>query len=264
MSATQPITAGERPAELAEEILGGAGFAILPDAMTRAEAAEARAVAIAEASSSNVAGNSARNDKIKHGSARALLHQGELFERLVQQSRILAVAEQLLGDDLTLSSYSCRIMWPGAIEMGIHVDYPYWAMPEPYLIRPPLMLQVIWMLQDFTETNGATLLMPRSQLLATRPDPQRFRREAIKITGSAGTAVLTHGLLWHDTSPNQTPEPRVSLLINYGNKVIRPLDSEIANVPPEVLARATPKLRQLLGLEFRQSLNRDLSRQKLY
>jgi len=53
-------------------------------------------------------------------------------------------------------------------------------------------------------------------------------------------------------------------LINYGLKVIRPLDSEIAKVPPAVLERATPKLRQLLGLEFGSSLARDIARNGMY
>lgn len=190
--------------EIAAEILDGKGYAILPNLMSPAEAAEARAFAINDASSPNTAAGSARNLKIKHSAARGLLHQGELFERLVQEATIVEIAEELLGDDMTLSSYSCRVMWPGAIEMGVHVDYPYWAMRGPFSVRPPLMLQVIWMLQDFTENNGATLVAPHSQLLATRPDPERFRREAIKVTGTSGSAVLTHGLLWHDTSHNQT------------------------------------------------------------
>ncbi|HLX38863.1 MAG TPA: phytanoyl-CoA dioxygenase family protein [Candidatus Binataceae bacterium] len=251
-------------AEIVDEILDGQGYAILPGLMTREEAAEARSLALVEAGRPNPSGNSPRNQRIKHGAARHLLHQGEIFERLVQDPSTIEVAEALLGDDMTLSSYSCRVMWPGAIEMGVHVDYPYWAMPGPYAIRPALMLQVIWMLQDFTEDNGATLLMPRSQMLATQPDAERFRRDAVMVTGSAGTAVVSHGLLWHDTSQNRTAEPRVSLLINYGNKVIRPLDPEINQVPPEVLARATPKLRQLLGLEWQKSLARELERRKLY
>jgi ectoine hydroxylase-related dioxygenase (phytanoyl-CoA dioxygenase family) len=251
-------------AEITEEILGGQGYVILPDLMSTSEANEARAIAIAQASSSGAAGNSPSNQKIKHGNARGLLHHGELFERLVQHPKIIEIAEELLGDDMTLSSYSCRVIWSGATEMGVHVDYPYWAMRGPFAVRPALMLQVIWMLQDFTEDNGATLVAPCSQLLASRPDTERFRREAIKLTGSTGTAVLTHGLLWHDTSQNHTDQPRVSLLINYGQKVIRPLDAQIADVAPEVLERATPKLRQLLGLEFGKALSRDLTRQKLY
>src|SRR5258705_505562 len=89
--------------------------------------------------------------------------------------------------------------------------------------RPPLMAQVIWMLQDFTEHNGATLVAPRSQLRCARPNREQFALEAIKVTGAAGDAIISHGLLWHDTSPNRTEEPRVAVLINYGLKVIRPL-----------------------------------------
>ena len=170
----------------------------------------------------------------------------------------------MLGDDMTLGAYSVRILYPGAIEMGVHIDYPYWAMRGPFTLRPPLMVQVILMLQDFTEKNGATLVAPRSQLRCARPNREDFAREAIKIMGTAGDAIISHGLLWHDTSQNHTSEPRVALLINYGLKVIRPLDSEIAKVPPEVLERATPKLRQLLGLEFANSLARDLKRGGLY
>ncbi len=251
-------------AEIVEEILGGNGYFILPGLMSRKEAAEARSLAVAEASKPNPSGNSARNQRIRHGSARQLFHQGEIFERLVQEPTIIGVAEALLGDDMTLSSYSCRVMWPGATEMGVHVDYPYWAMPGPYAVRPPLMLQVVWMLQDFTENNGATMVMPGSQMLAAQPDAERFQREAVMVTGMAGTAIVSHGLLWHDTSQNRTEEPRVSLLINYGNKVIRPLDPEIGKVPPQVLERATPKLRQLLGMEWHNSLARDLARRKLY
>jgi ectoine hydroxylase-related dioxygenase (phytanoyl-CoA dioxygenase family) len=101
-------------------------------------------------------------------------------------------------------------------------------------------------------------------LRCARPNREDFAREAIKITGAAGDAIISHGLLWHDTSQNHTSEPRVALLINYGLKVIRPLDSEIAKVPPHVMERATPKLRQLLGLEFANSLGRDLKRGGLY
>ena len=47
-------------------------------------------------------------------------------------------------------------------------------------------------------------------------------------------------------------------------KVIRPMDSEIAKIPLQVVERATPKLRQLLGLEFANSLARDLTKGGLY
>ena len=93
----------------------------------------------------------------------------------------------MLGDDMTLGAYSARILSPGATEMGVHVDYPYWAMRGPFVLRPPLMVQVILMLQDFTEENGATLVAPRSQLRCARPNPEQFAREAVKIPALPAT-----------------------------------------------------------------------------
>ena len=144
--------------------------------------------------------------------------------------------------------------------MGAHIDYPYWAMRGPFAVRPALMLQVIWMMQDFTEENGATLVLPGSQRRGMPPDPAAFAKEAIAVTGSSGSAIVSHGLLWHDTSLNRSEKPRVSMLINYGLKVIRPMEPAIAIVPVEVMERATPKLRRLLGLDFAESLGRDLAR----
>ncbi len=246
--------------EIAHEIIEGNGYAILPSLIDRSEAASARTILLSAGESPLVAGIPARNETTRQRTVRDLLHRGEIFERLVQHPVLIAVAEELLGDDMTLSSYAARILEPGAREMGAHVDYPYWAMRGPFSVRPPLMLQVIWMMQDFTADNGATLVVPASQHRGMPPDPASFARDAVKVTGGAGSAIVSHGLLWHDTSPNRTAEPRVSLLINYGHKVIRPMEPAIAEVAPEVMRRATPKLRQLLGMNFGDSLRRDLRR----
>jgi hypothetical protein len=249
---------------IVDQIIDGPGFVLMPNLMDAADAAGARSRALEVAASPAASEFGKRNEKIGQQHIRGLLGHGEIFERLVQHPAIVEVAEAMLGDDMTLGAYSARILYPAATEMGVHIDYPYWAMRGPFALRPPLMVQVIWMLQDFTEQNGATLVAPRSQLRCARPNREEFAREAIKTTGAAGDAIISHGLLWHDTSQNHSGEPRVALLINYGLKVIRPLDSEIAKVPPAVLERATPKLRQLLGLDFGKSLARDLTRGGLY
>jgi ectoine hydroxylase-related dioxygenase (phytanoyl-CoA dioxygenase family) len=250
--------------DVIEQLIDGPGFVLLPKLVDESEAAEARCRALEVAASPSAAEFGRRNERIGQQHLRGLLALGEIFERMVQHPAIIEIAEGMLGDDMTLGAYSARILYPGATEMGVHIDYPYWAMRGPLTLRPPLMAQVIWMLQDFTEQNGATLVAPRSQLRCAQPNREQFAREAIKVTGAAGDAIVSHGLLWHDTSQNHTGEPRVALLINYGLKVIRPLDSEIAKVPTLVLERATPKLRQLLGLEFSSSLARDLSRNAMY
>src|SRR5262249_21262051 len=153
----------------------------------------------------------------------------------------------------TLSAFSARVLMPGARPMGTHVDYPYWALPQPYAVRPPLMMQVIWMMQDFTIENGATFVAPFSQQRASSPDQELFKAERVQITGRAGSAIVSHGLLWHDTAPNLTDEPRVAVLINYCNKVVRPMQ-DFSGFSDEALERATPRLKRLLGKTFFQDL----------
>jgi ectoine hydroxylase-related dioxygenase (phytanoyl-CoA dioxygenase family) len=246
--------------QVVSEVLDGTGYAILPDLVTRTEAASARQMLLASPDTPLAKGLPARNEATRQRVVANLLHRGEMFERLVQHPALIEIAEAILGDDMVLSSYAARILEPDAREMGAHIDYPYWAMKGPFTVRPPLMLQVIWMMQDFTEQNGATLVVPGSQRRGTPPDETLFAREAIPITGLAGSAIVSHGLLWHDTSQNRTGDPRVSVLINYGLKIVRPLEPAIADVPAEVLNRATPKLRQLLGFNFADSLREDLVR----
>src|SRR5258705_1696982 len=204
-----------------EQLIDGPVLVRTGTLMTGSEAAQARSrvLELAGSPSASEFGNARAGQQ----HVRGLLAHGEIFERIVQHPALIEIAEAILGDDMTLGAYSARILHPGAIEMGVHIDYPYWAMRGPFTLRPPLMVQVIWMLQDFTEKNGATLVAPRSQLRCARPNRELFAREAIKITGAAGDAIISHGLLWHDTSPNRTTEPRVAVLINYGLKVIRPL-----------------------------------------
>lgn len=138
--------------------------------------------------------------------------------------------------------------------MGVHVDYPYWAMEPPYPQHPVMEVQAIWMVEDFTEANGAPLFAPDSQKLRRSPDLQQFDQTAQKITGKAGSLVLSHGLTWHSTSPNASQEPRVSVLGNYALKIVRPLEDPMQGMRQEVIDRASPKLKKLLGYDFNASL----------
>ena len=250
-------------------LLDGAGFVLLKDLIPAAEAATARELGLAASTTEPpptepLPPHLLRKKAIGHQMVRGLLARGQVFERLIQHPVVVQLVQSILGDDVTLNSYSVRILHPGAGEMGVHIDYPYWAMPGALPVRPPLMVQVIWMLQDFRQDNGATVVAPGTQLLAARPDRALFAAKAQSVEGSAGSAIVSHGLLWHDTNPNRTNEPRVALLANYGMKIIRPLDPNLADLPPEVLARATPLLRQLIGLDLRQAVARDLNRREMY
>ncbi len=230
--------------KLTEEIIQGKGYIVLPDLLSLQETTEARNLIL------ELAQQEKQENKLvvqgKKERLYGLIYKGEIFAKLVQDRLILAVVEAILGEDIILGGFSAHILNPEAKRMGIHVDYPYWAMTSPFPTQPILEIQVIWLMEDFTADNGAPLFAPGTQNLATKPNQKQFEQTAEKITGTAGTAIISHGLCWHDTSVNNSDRPRVSLLGNYTPQYVHPLENNLFDYQPETIANSSPKLRKLL------------------
>ncbi len=237
-------TIEDRLAQFTQEITQGKGYVVLPDLLSCEEAKQAR----------DLIQEFAQRDKddgklIVQGAKErlyGLIYKNDVFAKLVQDKLILAIIEAILGKDITLGGFSAHILHPNAQRMGVHVDYPYWAMSSPFPQHPILEIQVIWMIDDFTANNGAPLFAAGTQNLATTPDIAQFERTAEKITGKAGTAIISHGLCWHDTSINSSDRSRISLLGNYTPEYVHPLENNLFDFEPETIKNSTPQLRKLL------------------
>lgn len=182
-----------------------------------------------------------------------LICLGPEFEALVTNPRLLSIAHALLGEDATLGAFSARILMPGCVLGGLHIDYPYWAMPNGMPVSPPLMMQVIWMMEPFTSDNGGTWVLPNSQHESTWPDEEKFNKQAHQVSGEAGDALVSHGLLWHRTAQNHSDKPRVAVLINYTALTIRPM-VPLGPFDDAFKDSASPQLRALLGFDHSAAL----------
>ena len=111
-------------------------------------------------------------------------------------------------------------------------------------------LQATILIDDFTETNGATAFVPHSQGNLSYPDDQAaFDRDAIRLSGNAGDIAVFNGMCWHCAMPNESDADRTAVLIEYLPKFVRPLEDHCV-VRADVIDRATPMLRQLLGIDY--------------
>ena len=109
-----------------------------------------------------------------------ILNKAPVFEAMVQQETVMQVLEGILGHDFCLGSYAANCMQPGAQGQNAHVDYPYWDYNDKRAwVHKPKMgpghpfhmnMQTLVMLDDFRVSNGATALIPFSQLEASWPD----------------------------------------------------------------------------------------------
>ena len=63
-----------------------------------------------------------------------------------------------------------------------------------------LVANVIWMLDDFTNTNGATRVVPKSHKIKKFAVDGEKHKDEILITGKKGSVLVFNANLWHGGS----------------------------------------------------------------
>lgn len=187
------------------------GFAVVPDLLSPGEADVLR-TALEE-----IVNAETELSRRPTGHQRALYVavKNPIFLEPLCHPFVLAVWRRYLGEDVICSSLSSNTLWPGCTEQYWHVDYPHWTMAEPYPTFP-LAAQTLWMLDDFTEENGATAAIPGSHRKDHLPQMgSAWSDDAVILTGRKGSAILADGAFWHTSRPNRTERSRSTLLIKY-------------------------------------------------
>ena len=107
---------------------------------------------------------------------------------------------------------------PGARRGGLHKD-----CAQDFTVLPECCWGIngIWMLSDFTETNGATRIVPKSHV-EQRTNPldgasweDVIERESVPVLGQAGDVFLWHMGTLHQSGANDSDEVRVSFNCGY-------------------------------------------------
>ncbi|WP_426959959.1 phytanoyl-CoA dioxygenase family protein [Muricoccus radiodurans] len=112
----------------------------------------------------------------------------------------------------------------------------------------PILVNMLVMLDDFTEENGASWMLTGSHRLPERPSDDLFFAHAERNTGRAGDVVLFDSHLWHCAGVNRTPAPRRALTISYSRPFVKPQMDYAGLATPEVIETYGEPMRQLLGL----------------
>lgn len=204
-----------------------------------------------------------------------LINKGEMFRRHVHHPLVNAVARHVLGAEYVLSEISSHITRPGAQLLSLHTDQ--WWLPTPSMpgapyvkagdvsrtnvrlgtptrattpISPPLCINAMCMVTDFTEENGATRLVPGSHLSGVQPDPSvPHPFPSVAAAAPAGTVVIWDGRLWHAAGGNRSNGERYGLVTMYGGPQMRTLQNFTLGTKQEVLDGASPELLKLLGFK---------------
>lgn len=157
-----------------------------------------------------------------------LLGTNPVFTDILLNTRMMDIAYETLGRYVNLSEFQIHVLEPGAPSINPHIDYPFVMMEKPF--EQMVSVQSILALDDFTESNGATRIVPYSHKFRTWPDQKCFDRLSKKILLNKGDLLLLHGGIWHDTADNDSDGNRGSALITFCQPWIRRLSRVDKNI----------------------------------
>jgi ectoine hydroxylase-related dioxygenase (phytanoyl-CoA dioxygenase family) len=206
-----------------------------------------------------------RNDfeGLKTNRVYALLAKGRIFADLACHPLALAFAEADLGRECLLSACLAINLHPGETVQPWHYDDGHYRLPRP---RASLGVSAFWAIDETTEENGATEIIPGSHVWpehelpgssnvtsftttefnAQAHDPGA-RSDSVKVTMKPGSLMLAKGTLWHRGGANRSDKSRMIITPQYCPGWTRQLENMALAVPPAIAATLPQRAQELIG-----------------
>lgn len=249
-SPDRPLPEPTRDVARAKADLDAAGYCIVEGVLTDLQVQALRERVVAQAAGEARAGV-ATHDSGTNQRIWMLVNKGRAFRDLVVHPFVAEFMSHLLGEDFLLSSATANIARPGGDPMQLHTDQGYVDFWTP----KPVVANVAWMLDAFSDENGGTRLIPGSHLSPAWREARNA--PSVAAAGPAGSALVFDGRLVHGTGANRTRDSqRHGILTYYCRPFMRQQENFFLGLDPAVEAAAGHDLLRRLGYTIQHGLGR--------
>jgi hypothetical protein len=174
-----------------------------------------------------------------------VLSRDPVFADLVEHPLALELVKSVVGWPALLGNLSANITGPGGGEMVLHADQIF--VPEPWPTDPQ-GVNVAWCVDDFTEENGATRMVPGSHRLHRSPREDEADTPTVPLEAPAGTMVVFESRVWHKTGFNRTKnQHRAGIFGWYTRPIYRTQENWFLTLNPGLRQFASDDMLVLLG-----------------
>src|SRR3984885_11157520 len=172
----------------------------------------------------------------------ALFAKTRVFDAAATPPLLLGGLDQVLGH-YQLGAPVGICIGPGEKAQVLHRDDAIYPVPEPH---PPLVVNTMWPLDEFTAENGATRFIPGSHQWAPGRQPSPDDPVETPVM-SPGSVLFSLGSLLHSGGANQAARPRLGVILEYAAGWLRPQENHCLAVPRDVARDLPERLQELLG-----------------
>ncbi|MCI5043227.1 MAG: phytanoyl-CoA dioxygenase family protein, partial [Aquisalinus sp.] len=171
-----------------------------------------------------------------------VLGKTRVTDRLADHPRILGLMDKLFQPGFLLSQSQVINILPGEAAQGLHIDDGFYRIARP---RPPLGAATVWAIDEFTEDNGSTVVIPGSQRWSD--DRVGKPQEAIPAVMPAGSVIFFLGTTWHGGGENRSDKPRFAITHQYCDAFLRQQENYLLELSKETVRELSPELKALVG-----------------
>ena len=177
----------------------------------------------------------------------ALIARSPSFRPLAMHPLVLGTLDEILGDHAT--TYQLHLtqviaIGPGETGQLIHRDqwaFDFFPFPAGYEVECHCM----WAMNDFTEENGGTRVIPGSQRSEDKLRPGYD--ETVAVTMPRGSLLLYVGSIYHGGGANRSDAVRMGINVGYTVSWVRQEENQYLACPPDVARELPIELAKLVG-----------------
>lgn len=146
--------------------------------------------------------------------------------------------------DLRIGVTMAIRIYPGQGAQPLHRDDFVFLWEHPTYGREA-RVQIMLAVSDFTEANGATLVIPGSHRWDDERAPRR--EDAVSAEMKAGSALIWVGSIYHAGGQNTSDQPRTGITMSYDLANLRQEENQLLSLPLETVRNMPEQMQRLLG-----------------
>ena len=174
----------------------------------------------------------------------SMMAETDVANPMVEHPLILGLLDKIFEPNYLLSQLQVINIHPDEAAQPLHYDDGFYPWPRP---RRALGAATIIAVDDFTDENGATVVLPQSHLWGDKIPSQADLKTALKAIMPKGSVLFFLGTLWHGGGANKTASPRMCLTAQYCAPFCRTQENFSLSIPKARVSTFSENIQRLLG-----------------
>lgn len=184
----------------------------------------------------------------ERGILRLMMKYEPHFFRFLELPELLSVVDATVSETaimhlqngLILPSYAKHEM-PVSSQNTPHRDFP--RVLNGYLVS----INIMFAIEEFSATNGATLVVPGTHQMMSVPEEEYLKENAVAVECPAGSMFIFDSTLWHAAGLNTSGKDRLAINHQFTRSYIKQQIDYVRALGDELVLSQKPRTQQLLG-----------------